>query len=292
MKIKLPLSACTAAKCSQILAVATRMQSKPGCCHQNAQLRCGCAGDLGGWRPTLTWTLLGWPTMWWPWSRVSPLLRPSTWLLFSRSASSRLPSDSITLLHRRLLVSCNLAVHTHPTCLSLLPVLKLVHILGSELLQQPTCSRSNGCSCRVQCCCAVSRIHRFYSALLYAALLYSMLLCSALLNSTPLYSTRLCSLLCCTPLYSTFLCSALLCSALLCSALLCSAHLYSIFSALLCTAQVCSYCRGRGLTCCQSACWAQFDSPVWISRPPSPSTPTTTQTTCWTPPHPPALTPT
>ena len=227
MKIKLPLSACTAAKCSQILAVATRMQSKPGCCHQNAQLRCGCAGDLGGWRPTLTWTLLGWPTMWWPWSRVSPLLRPSTWLLFSRSASSRLPSDSITLLHRRLLVSCNLAVHTHPTCLSLLPVLKLVHILGSELLQQPTCSRSNGCSCRVQCCCAVSRIHRFYSALLYAALL-----CSAQLYSTLLHSSLFSTLLHSTLLHFSLLCSALLCSALListpfsllCSALLKSAH--------------------------------------------------------------------
>ncbi len=132
----------------------SKMQSNPGCCNQNAQLRHGCVGDLGGWRPTLTWTLLGWPTMWWPWSRVSPLLRPLTWLLFYRSASSRLPSDLITLLHCRLLLSCSLAVHPHTHARTharthatffVIPA-SLAHLLLSEMLQQPTCSRNNGCS--------------------------------------------------------------------------------------------------------------------------------------------------
>ncbi len=164
-------------------------------------------------------------------------LKPLTWLLCYRSASSRLPSDWIILLHRRLLVSCSLAVHTHPTCLSLLPVLKLVHVLVSESLQQPTYFRSNGCSHRVQCRCAVSCIQNIF------------------------YCAQLCS----TPLHSALLRSALLCSALLCSALLCSALLHSSLLCMLCCALLCS-----ALLCCALLCCAVLCSPLLIlqgSRP-------------------------
>jgi len=167
--------------------------------------------------------------MWWPWSRVSPLLRPLTWLLFYRSASSRLPSDLITLLHCRLLLSCSLAVHPHtharthartPLSLSFLPSL-LIFYLVKCCSSQPvpeTMAVHTECNVAVQChahktapiclhhfmpcaCCktcmrlgtsmALCMLTRTLRTLPYSTLLYSTLLYSTQLNSTLLYSTLL-----------------------------------------------------------------------------------------------------